>query len=70
MTEPNSEGIEFLDTFVYFKNGMLHTKPYSKPCDNHQYLSPLSCHPYHNIANIPCILCYDVFNSNLGAFKT
>ena len=61
MTEPPSEGIEFLDTFVYLKSGVLHTKPYSKPCDNHQYLNPTSCHPTHTINNIPYSIAYRIF---------
>ncbi len=46
-------GTEFLDTYVYYKNGILHTKPYSKPCDDHSFLIPSSCHPSHTIRNIP-----------------
>ena len=61
MTEPTTEGLEFLDTFVYIKEKVLHTKPFSKPCDNHQYLSPNSCHPHHNIANIPYCIAYRLF---------
>ena len=52
--EKSSEiGIEFLDTFIYFKDGKLHTMTYSKPCDDHKFLVPNSCHPTHNIRNIP-----------------
>ena len=47
------DGTEFLDTFIYTKDGRLHTKPYSKPCDNHASLVPTSCHPTHTIKNIP-----------------
>ena len=46
-------GIEFLDTFVYMKNNLLHTRPYSKPCDEHSFLVPSSCHPAHTLRNIP-----------------
>ena len=57
MTEPTSTGVEFLDVWVYVNDGILHTKAYSKPCDNHQYLSPLSCHPTHTIKNIAVTGC-------------
>ena len=49
----SSQGIEFLDTYIYMRNGQLHTKPYSKPCDDHTFLVPSSCHPSHNLRNIP-----------------
>ena len=49
----SSQGIEFLDTYIYMKNGQLHTKPFSKPCDDHTFLVPSSCHPSHNLRNIP-----------------
>ena len=45
----SSHGIEFLNSFVYCGQ----TKPYSKACDEHTYLVPTSCHPAHNIRNIP-----------------
>ena len=47
------EGTEFLDTFVYMKANTLHTKPYSKPCDDHAFVIPSSCHPDHTLRNIP-----------------
>ena len=43
MTEPSKHGSEMLDTFIYSKNGKIHTKPYSKPCDDHTFLAPNSC---------------------------
>ena len=61
MTTPTSDIIEFLDMYVYYKDGILHTKPYSKPCDNHQYLTPSSCHPTHTILNIPYCIAYRLF---------
>ena len=61
MTEPTSEGLEFLDTFTYMKDGVLHTKAFSKPCDNHQYLSPISCHPHHTNVNIPYCIAYRLY---------
>ena len=61
MTEPNEEGIEFLNTFVYIKNGKLYTRPYSKPCDSHSYLVPSSCHPLHTVKNIPYGIAHNVF---------
>ena len=61
MSEPTSEGMEFLDTYVYYKHGILQTKPFSKPCDNHQYLSPNSCTPTHTITNIPYNIAHRIF---------
>ena len=49
----SEHGTEFLDLFIYVKNGKLHTKQYSKPCDDHAFLVPTSCHPSHTIRNIP-----------------
>ena len=49
----SKQGIEFLNTFIYDKGGKLQTKPYSKPCDDHTYLVTSSCHPTHNLRNIP-----------------
>ena len=59
----SSHGIEFLNSFVYCNvDNILQTKPYSKPCDEHTYLVPFSCHPIHNIRNINLYLylmiCY------------
>ena len=43
-----------LNSLVYSDHeNKLHTKPYSKPCDDHTYLVPTSCHPTHNLRNIP-----------------
>ena len=44
--------MEYLNTIVYIKNGKLHTRPFSKPCDTHTYLIPSSCHATHTIKNI------------------
>ena len=46
-------GIEYLELFVYDKNGVLHTKSWSKPSDTHTYIVPTSCHPTHVLKNIP-----------------
>ena len=46
-------GVEFLDTYIYDKDGVLHTDLYSKPSDTHAYLPPSSCHPYHICRNNP-----------------
>ena len=35
---------EYLDLFLYIKDGHLHTRPYSKPTSTHIYLHPSSCH--------------------------
>ena len=35
------------------KNGKLHSKQYSEPCNDHAFLVPSSCHPSHTIRNIP-----------------
>ena len=52
--EYDPHGIVFLDTYVYCSdNNILQTKPYSKPCDEHTFLVPSSCHPMHNLRNIP-----------------
>ena len=47
------QGIEYLDTFIYDKDGKLHTDVYSKASDTHAYLPPSSCHPYHICKNNP-----------------
>ena len=54
----SSHGIEFLNSFFVLHisvDNLLQTKPYSKPCDEHTYLVSSSCHPTHNIRNIPYI---------------
>ena len=61
MTEPSHTGIEFLDTFVTFENGILHTSPWSKACDSHTYLLPSSCHPTHTLKNIPYNIAHRIF---------
>ena len=55
-------GAKFLDLFIYLKNNKLHTKTYSKPCDNHAFLVPSSCHPSHTLRNIP-------YNTALRIYK-
>ena len=61
MTEPSTEGKEFLNTFVSRKNGILATKPFSKECDSHCYLLPSSCHPLHTIRNIPYGIAHNAY---------
>ena len=60
-TEPSTEGQEFLNSYVFIKDGKLHTRPYSKPCDSHCYLLPNSCHPLHTIKNIPYGIAHNTF---------
>ena len=57
----SSQGIEFLDTYIYMHNGELHTKPYSKPCDDHTFLVPSSCHPSHTLRNIPYSIAHRLY---------
>ena len=47
------EGVEYLETFIYDIDGVLHTKLFSKESDTHAYLPPTSCHPYHICKNNP-----------------
>ena len=61
MKEPSKIGQEMLDTFIYSKDGKIHTKPYSKPCDDHSFLAPNSCHPTHNLKNIPYSTAHRIF---------
>ena len=61
MSNPSTEGTEFLETYVYMKNGNLCTKSYSKPCDSHAFLIPSSCHPTHTIKNIPYNTAHRIF---------
>ena len=35
---------EYLDLFLYIKDGRLHSRPFSKPTSTHIYLHPSSCH--------------------------
>ena len=51
--EHSSDGIAFLDTFIYSRNNKLHTRIYSKECDDHHFLIPTSCHSTHILRNIP-----------------
>ena len=63
MSSISTEGLEFLDTFVSYdqEKHILHTKPYSKPCDSHCYLTPLSCHPTHILRNIPYNIAHRIY---------
>ena len=49
----STEGVEFLNLFVYVVDGIIHTKLFSKKSDTHCYLIPTSCHKEHVIKNIP-----------------
>ena len=49
----SSEGVEFLDLFVYVADNFIHTKLFSKKSDTHCYLIPTSCHKEHVVKNIP-----------------
>ena len=57
----SEQGTEFLDTFIYTQMGKLQTKPYSKPCDDHAFLVPSSCHPAHTLRNIPYSTALRIF---------
>ena len=60
--EHSSHGIEFLDTYIYCtENNKLQTKAYSKPCDEHNFLVPSSCHPAHNLRNIPYSIGHRIY---------
>ena len=63
MSTISTEGIEFLDTFISYDidKHTLHTKPFSKPCDSHCYLTPLSCHPTHILRNIPYNIAHRIY---------
>ena len=61
MSQPSNIGIEFLDTFVSFQDYKLSTRPFSKSCDSHCYLTPKSCHPTHILENIPYSIAHRVF---------
>ena len=63
MSTPSTEGTEFLDLFIYLKNGKLETKTYCKPSDAHSYLLPQSCHPTHIAENIPYGVAHRVFKN-------
>ena len=49
----SQHGTEFLDLYIYLDNNKLLTKTYGKPCDDHAFLVPSSCHPSHTLRNIP-----------------
>ena len=61
MSQPSNIGIEFLDTFVSFQDYKLPTRPFSKSCDSHCYLTPKSCHPTHILENVPYSIAHRVF---------
>ena len=63
MSTPSTEGTEFLDLFIYSKNGKLETRTYCKPSDAHSYLLPQSCHPTHIAENIPYGVAHRVFKN-------
>ena len=49
----HTEGVEFLDLFVYVADNFIHTKLFSKKSYTHCYLIPTSCHKDHVVQNIP-----------------
>ena len=57
----SSQGTAYLQTEVYIKDKILHTRPFSKPCDTHTYLIPSSCHATHNISNIPFCIAHTIY---------
>ncbi len=60
--EHSSHGIPFLNSFVYLSsNYKLQTKAYSKSCDEHTYIVPSSCHPAHNLRNIPYSIGHTIY---------
>ena len=60
--EHSSHGIAFLDTYIYCTgNNELQTKAYSKPCDEHTFLVPSSCHAAHNLRNIPYSIGHRIY---------
>ena len=63
MSTPSIEGTEFLDLFIYSKNGRIETKTYCKPSDAHSYLLPQSCHPTHIAENIPYGVAHRVYKN-------
>ena len=50
----------FLDVNVRIGEGTITTDLYIKPTSANQYLSPLSCHPYHIQLNIPYSLAFRI----------
>ena len=62
MSTPSTHGTQYLETFVYTdENGLLQTKSYSKPCDTHAYIVPTSCHPTHQLENIPYSIAHKIY---------
>ena len=60
---PSTTGTEYLNMFVYTdENGLIQTKSHSKPCDTHAFLVPTSCHPTHQIENIPYSIANKVYS--------
>ena len=49
----SKDSVNFLDTTTYITDSKIHTKLYSKPTDNQQYLHFSSCHPAHVKKAIP-----------------
>lgn len=60
----SSEGVEFLDLFVYSVDNFIHTKLFSKASDTHCYLIPTSCHKSHVLKNIPYSVARRVRQNN------
>ena len=51
--EYSREKVNYLDVQVIVREGKLITDLHVKQTDNHQYLDPSSCHPYHCTKSIP-----------------
>ena len=49
----STEGVTFLDTRVYLKDGQIGTDLHVKPMNKHQFLHMDSCHPKHYKTAIP-----------------
>ena len=65
MSTPSTEGTEFLNMFVYTdEEGLIQRKPWSKPCDTHAYVIPTSCHPTHQLQNIPYSIAHRIYNTS------
>ena len=62
MSTPSTHGTQYLETFVYTdEDGLIQTKSYSKPCDTHAFLVPISCHPTHQLENIPYSTAHRIY---------
>ena len=67
--EYSVDGIEFLDLFIYTKDGEIQTKLYSKVSDTHSYLIQSSCHKQHIVKNIPFNIARRVKQNNSETFN-